>query len=131
MWISKGPLFAKVLNLAGVLGDSLVALRDGMPEKFFGEEVHQSGLDLLGGDGGILVVTGEPGGPGGDGLKHVADPGCHQGLGLSGYSEVRIFAAFTHVLTGQFGVDILEVFPEDPQEDPPELEVLHDVLQVG
>ena len=42
---------------AGVLGDGLGALRDGVLGQLTGQEEPDSGLDLPGGDGGSLVVV--------------------------------------------------------------------------
>ena len=75
---------------AGVLGDSLGALRDGVLGQLTGEEEPDSGLDLPGGDGGPLVVVGEPGGLGGDALKDVVDKGVHDGHSLGGDASVGV-----------------------------------------
>ena len=50
---------AKSLLGAGVLGDGLGSLRDGMFGQFSREEETDSSLDFPGGDGGPLVVVGE------------------------------------------------------------------------
>ena len=44
---------------AGVLGDGLGALRDGVLGQLSGQEEPDGGLDLPGGDGGPLVVVGQ------------------------------------------------------------------------
>ena len=44
---------------AGVLGDSLGTLRDGVLGQLTGEEEPDSSLDLPGGDGGPVVVVGQ------------------------------------------------------------------------
>merc|ERR1712012_176964 len=75
---------------AGVLGDSLGALRDGVLGELTREEEPDSGLDLPGGDGGPLVVVGEPGGLGSNALKDVVDKGVHDGHSLGGDSGVRV-----------------------------------------
>ena len=62
--------FADLLG-AGVLGDSLGALRDGVLGELTGEEEPDSGLDLAGGDGGSLVVVSQTAGLGGDPLEQV------------------------------------------------------------
>ena len=51
---------------AGVLGDGLGSLRDGVLGQLSGQEEPDSGLDLPGGDGGPLVVVGQLGGLSGD-----------------------------------------------------------------
>ena len=43
----------------GELGDGLGALRDGMLGQLAREDQAHSGLDLTGGDGGLLGVTGK------------------------------------------------------------------------
>ena len=58
---------------AGVLGDGLGALRDGVLGELTREEEPDSGLDLARGDGGPLVVVSQTGGLGGDPLKQVVD----------------------------------------------------------
>ena len=47
---------------AGVLGDGLGALRDGVLGQLTGEQEPDSSLDLPGGDGGPLVVVGQAAG---------------------------------------------------------------------
>ena len=46
---------------AGVLGNSLGSLRDGVLSQLSGEEEPHRGLDLPGGDGGPLVVVSQTG----------------------------------------------------------------------
>ena len=46
---------------AGVFGDSLGSLRDGVLGQLSGEEEPHRGLDLPGGDGGPLVVVSQTG----------------------------------------------------------------------
>ena len=67
---------------AGVLGDGLGSLRDGVLGQLSGQEEPDSGLDLPGGDGGPLVVVGETRGLGGDSLKDVIHERVHDGHGL-------------------------------------------------
>ena len=54
-----GVLLGHSLLGAGVLGDGLGALRDGMLGQLSGQEEPDDGLDLPGGDGGPLVVVGK------------------------------------------------------------------------
>ena len=63
---------------AGVLGDGLGALRDGVLGQLSGQEEPDGGLDLPGGDGGPLVVVGELAGLGGDPLEEVVDEGVYK-----------------------------------------------------
>ena len=61
----------------GELGDSLGALRDGVLGEFTGEDESDSGLDLAGGEGMLLVVSDELGGLEGDLLEDVVDERVH------------------------------------------------------
>ena len=67
---------------AGVLGDGLGSLRDGVLSQFTGEEESDGGLDLPRGDGSPLVVVGETRSLSGDPLKDVIDERVHDGHGL-------------------------------------------------
>ena len=91
---------------AGVLGDGLGALRDGVLGELTGEEEPDSGLDLPGGDGGPLVVVGEPGGLGGDALKDVVDKGVHDGHSLGGDAGIGV-----HLLEDLVDVDGVGLLP--------------------
>ena len=62
---------------AGVLGDSLGSLRDSVLGKLTRKEEPDSGLDFPGGDGGPLVVVGQPGSLSSDPLEDVVDKGVH------------------------------------------------------
>ena len=75
---------------AGVLGDGLGSLRDGVLGQLSGQEEPDSGLDLPGGDGGPLVVVGELAGLGGDPLEEVIDEGVHDAHGLGGDTSVGV-----------------------------------------
>ena len=75
---------------AGVLGDGLGSLRDGVLGQLSGKEEPHGGLDLPGGDGGPLVVVGQTGGLGGDPLEDVVDKGVHDAHGLGGDSGVGV-----------------------------------------
>jgi hypothetical protein len=55
-----------------------------------GEDEADGGLDLAGGDGGLLVVAGELGGLGGELLEDVVDEGVHDGHGLGGDADVGV-----------------------------------------
>ena len=75
---------------AGVLGDGLGALRDGVLGELTGEEQPDSGLDLARGDGGPLVVVSQTGGLGGDPLEQIVDERVHDAHGLGGDTGVRV-----------------------------------------
>ena len=66
---------------AGVLGDGLGSLRDGVLGQLSGQEEPDSSLDLPGGDGGPLVVVGKTAGLSSDALKEIVDKGVHDAHG--------------------------------------------------
>ena len=80
------------LNLlgAGVLGDGLGSLRDGVLGQLSGQEETDRGLDLARGDGGPLVVVSQTASLGGDTLEEVVDEGVHDGHGLGGHTGVGV-----------------------------------------
>ena len=80
----------RCLLRAGILGDSLGSLRDGVLGELTREEEPDSGLDLAGGDGRPLVVVGETAGLGGDPLEQIVDEGVHDGHSLGGDSSVGV-----------------------------------------
>ena len=93
---------------AGVLGDSLGSLRDGVLGQLSGQEETDSGLDFAGGDGGPPVVVSQTGCLGSDALEDVVDKAVHDGHGLAGDSSV--------------GVDLLQDFVDvDGVRFPPPL----------
>ena len=67
---------------AGVLGDSLGALRDSMLGKLSRQQEPHRGLDLTRGDGGPFVVVGKAAGLSSNALKEVIDKGVHDAHGL-------------------------------------------------
>ena len=75
---------------AGVLGDSLGALRDGVLGELTREEEPDSGLDLAGGDGGPLVVVSQTAGLSSDSLKEIVDERVHDAHGLGGDPSVGV-----------------------------------------
>ena len=103
--VLKGPSFgvrqtASSLLGAGVLGDGLGSLRDGVLGQFTGQEKTDSGLDLSAGDGGAAVVVGQTGGLSCDALEDVVDEGVHDGHGLAGHTGVGV-----HLLQDLVDVD--------------------------
>ena len=58
---------------AGVLGDSLGSLRDGVLGQLSGKDQTDGGLDFPAGDGGTLVVVGKLGSFAGNTLEDVID----------------------------------------------------------
>ena len=91
---------------AGVLGDGLGTLRDGVLGQLTGQEKPDRGLDLPGGDGGPLVVVGQTGGLGGDPGEDVVDKGVHDGHGLGGDTSVGV-----HLLQDLVDVDGIRLLP--------------------
>ena len=75
---------------AGVLGDSLGSLRDGVLGELTREEESDSSLDLARGDGGPLVVVGESAGLSSDPLEQIVDERVHDAHGLGGDASVRV-----------------------------------------
>ena len=88
--------------VGGELGNGLGALGDGVLGELTGEDEADGGLDLPGGDGGLLVVTGELGSLGGDLLEDVVDEGVHDGHGLGGDAGVGV-----HLLEDLVDVDLV------------------------
>jgi hypothetical protein len=84
------------------LGDGLGALGDGVLGELAGEDEADGGLDLAGGDGGLLVVARELGGLGGELLEDVVDEGVHDGHGLGGDADVGV-----HLLQHLEDVDLV------------------------
>ena len=75
---------------AGVLGDGLGSLRDGVLGQLSGKEEPDRGLDLPGGDGGPLVVVGQTGSLSGDPGEDIVDKRVHDAHGLGGDTGVRV-----------------------------------------
>ncbi|KAJ1280653.1 hypothetical protein BS78_04G249400, partial [Paspalum vaginatum] len=88
----------------GELGDGLGALGDGVLGELAGEDEAHGGLDLAGGDGGLLVVAGELGGLRGELLEDVVDEGVHDGHGLGRDADVRV-----HLLQHLEDVDLVRL----------------------
>uniref|UniRef100_A0A453FW86 Uncharacterized protein n=1 Tax=Aegilops tauschii subsp. strangulata TaxID=200361 RepID=A0A453FW86_AEGTS len=88
----------------GELGDGLGALGDGVLGELAGEDEAHGGLDLPGGDGGLLVVAGELGRLAGELLEDVVDEGVHDGHGLGGDADVGV-----HLLEHLEDVDLVRL----------------------
>ena len=73
-----------------VLGDGLGSLSDGVSGELSGEEESDSGLDLSGGEGGLLVVSNELGGLVGDSVEDIVDERVHDEHGLLGDSSLGV-----------------------------------------
>jgi hypothetical protein len=92
-------------------GDGLGALRDGVLGELAGEDEAHRGLDLAGGDGGLLVVVGEAGGFLRELLEDVVDEGVHDGHGLGGDPDVRVHLLEHLEDVDLVGLDALLGFP--------------------
>jgi len=75
---------------AGVLGDGLGSLGNGVLGELSWEEESDSGLDLSGGESVLLVVSHKSGGLVGDLLEDVVDEGVHDGHGSLGDSGLGV-----------------------------------------
>ena len=107
----KGPRIQDVVNPnnllgAGVLGDSLGSLRDGVLGQLSGKEKPDSSLDLPGGDGGPLVVVSQTGSLSSNTLKDVIDKRVHDAHGLAGDTSVGV-----HLLQHLVDVDSIGLLP--------------------
>ena len=74
----------------GELGDSLGALRHGMLGQLAGQDQAHSGLDLTGGDSGLLGVASKLASLSGDLVKHVVDERVEDAHGLGGDAGVGV-----------------------------------------
>ena len=107
----KGPRIQDEVNPnnllgAGVLGDGLGSLRDGVLGQLSGKEKSDSSLDLPGGDGGPLVVVSQTGSLSSNTLKDVVDKRVHDAHGLAGDTSVGV-----HLLQHLVDVDGVGLLP--------------------
>ena len=91
---------------AGILGDSLGSLRDGVLGKLSWQKEPYCSLDFTGGDGGPLVVVGELACLSSNALKEVIDKGVHDAHGLGGDTGVWV-----HLLEDLVDVDGVRLLP--------------------
>ena len=91
---------------AGVLGDSLGALRHGVLGQLTRQQQTNSSLDLATGDGGTLVVVGQTGGFSGDSLEDIVDKAVHDGHSLAADASVGV-----HLLQHLVDVDSVAFLP--------------------
>ena len=87
---TKEELRQALLLGGGELGDRLGTFGDGVLGQLTGEDEADSGLDLSGRDGGLLVVGSELGGLGSDALEDVLNEGVENGHGLVRDTGVRV-----------------------------------------
>ena len=97
------------LLAAGVLGDCLGALADGMLGELTREQKPDSCLDLPRGEGGAPVVVSKAGSFSGDALEDVVDEGVHDRHGLAADARVRV-----HLLEHLVDVDGIALPPPLP-----------------
>ncbi|EMS46482.1 hypothetical protein TRIUR3_19478 [Triticum urartu] len=88
----------------GELGNGLGALGDGVLGELAREDEADGGLDLPGGDGGLLVVPRQLGRLPGELLEDVVDEGVHDGHGLGGDADVGV-----HLLEHLEDVDLVRL----------------------
>ena len=81
---------ASSLLAAGVLGDSLGPLRDGVLGELAWKVKPHGSLDFATGDGVLLVVVSQAGGLGGDTLEDVAHERVHDAHGFGGDTSVGV-----------------------------------------
>ena len=110
-WSLKGPVVGKSdgqfsLLGAGVLGDGLGSLRDGVLGQLSGKEESYRGLDLPGCDGGPLVVVSQLGSLSSDTGEDIVDKGVHDAHGLGGDTSVGV-----DLLEDLVDVDGIGLFP--------------------
>ena len=97
MWVAlKRAVFEALLQVwnllgAGVLGDGLGSLTDGVLGQLSRQKETDSSLDLSAGDGGPPVVVGQTGSFSSDALKDIIDKAVHDIHGLAGDSSVRMY----------------------------------------
>lgn len=94
---------------AGVFGDGLGSLRDGVLGQFTGEKKSDGGLDLATGDGGSLVVVSQFGSFTGNSLEDVVDEAVHDAHGFAGDTSVGV-----HLLQHFVDVDAVCFSPPPP-----------------
>ena len=78
------------LLAAGVFGDSLGSLADGVLGELTRQKQPHGSLDLSGCDGASLVVVGQSGSLGSDSLENVVHEAVHDGHGLAGHTGVWV-----------------------------------------
>ena len=77
MLLCKNTAGARRLFRAGVLGDCLGTLTDGVLGKLTRQKKSHSGLDFAASDGGFFVVQCQSGSFGGDSLENVVNEAVH------------------------------------------------------
>ena len=102
-WAECLLLQVNIILEAGVLGDGLRSIEDGVLDQLFRQEETDGGLDLTRGDGGPLFVVNQTANLGGDALKDVDEDDEH---GLGGNAGVGV-----HLLQNLVDVDGVGFLP--------------------
>ena len=76
----KGPVFKHFL--AGIFGNGLGTLANGVLGQFSGKEQPYGGLDFPGSDSGPLVIVGKARGFTGNSFENIVNERIHDGHGL-------------------------------------------------
>ena len=87
---SRSAVATADLLAAGVLGDGLGSLADGVLGKLTGQEETDSCLDLSGSESGTPVVVGEARSFGSNALEDVVHERVHDGHGLAADAGIRV-----------------------------------------
>ena len=94
------------LFAAGVLGDSLGALRHGVLGQLTWQQETNSGLDFAGRDRRATVEVSQSAGLAGDSLEDIVDERVHDAHGLGGHTGVGV-----HLLQDLVDVDRVGLLP--------------------
>ena len=105
LWATIISAVGKLLG-AGVLGDGLGSLRDGVLGQLSGQEKPDSSLDLPGGDGGPLVVVSQFGSLTSNTPEDIIDKRVHDAHGLAGNTSVGV-----NLLQHLVDIDGIGLFP--------------------
>jgi hypothetical protein len=102
-----GKLIARLSGGGGELGHGLGALGHGVLGELAGEEQAHSGLDLSGGEGGLLAVARQAGGLKGESLEDVVDERVQDGHASLGDAGVGVDLLEHLVDVRSVGLDLL------------------------
>ena len=97
------------LSTGVVLVEGSGSFGDGVVGEVTWEDELDGGLDVSGGEGGLLLVSGELGGFDGDSLEDVVHEGVHDGHSLLGDSDVSVDVLEDSVDVDRVGVELLLV----------------------